>query len=170
MTLLTWNKEPARYFSNKDSGSAENCNSGPATMASNMQVPCTQGKETLYREEKEVGRAIVNKEIMAFYWLSPWQERRWVFLLPVGLCYHCRAWGLSLLVSQLYFSKYLYWSIIAIQCCVSICCITKWISYTYTCIPISPPSCISLPSSLSHPSRWSQSTELISLCYAAASH
>ena len=40
----------------------------------------------------------------------------------------------------------------------------------YTYIPISPPSCISLPPSLSHPSRWSQSTELISLCYAAASH
>ena len=35
---------------------------------------------------------------------------------------------------------------------------------------ISPPSCVSLPPSLSHPSRWSQSTELISLCYAAASH
>ena len=29
---------------------------------------------------------------------------------------------------------------------------------------------LSLPPSLSHPSRWSQSTELISLCYAAASH
>ena len=28
----------------------------------------------------------------------------------------------------------------------------------------------SLPPSLSHPSRWSQSTELISLCYVAASH
>ena len=27
-----------------------------------------------------------------------------------------------------------------------------------------------LPPSLSHPSRWSQSTELISLCYAATSH
>ena len=47
---------------------------------------------------------------------------------------------------------------------------TKWISYTYTYIPTSPHSCISLPPSLSHPSRWSQSTELISLCYAAASH
>ena len=39
----------------------------------------------------------------------------------------------------------------------------------YTYIPISPPSCVSLPPSLSHPSRWSQSTELISLCYVAAS-
>ena len=35
----------------------------------------------------------------------------------------------------------------------------------YTYIPISPPSCISLPPRLSHPSRWSQSTKLISLCY-----
>ena len=33
--------------------------------------------------------------------------------------------------------------------------------------PLASPS---LPPSLSHPSRWSQSTELISLCYAAASH
>ena len=40
----------------------------------------------------------------------------------------------------------------------------------YTYIPISPPSCVSLPPSLPHPSRWSQSTELISLCYVAASH
>ena len=31
--------------------------------------------------------------------------------------------------------------------------ITKWISYTYTYIPLSPPSCISLPPSLSHPDR-----------------
>ena len=51
--------------------------------------------------------------------------------------------------------------------CVSFCFVTKWISYTYTYIPISPPSCVSLPPSLSQPSRWSQSNELISLCYAA---
>ena len=37
-------------------------------------------------------------------------------------------------------------------------------------IPIASLSCISLPPSLSHPSRWSQSTELISLCHVAASH
>ena len=40
--------------------------------------------------------------------------------------------------------------------------------YTYN--PISPPSCVSLPPSLSHPSRSLKSTELISMCYAAASH
>ena len=40
----------------------------------------------------------------------------------------------------------------------------------YTYILISSPSCISFPPSLSHPSRWSQSTKLISLCYVASSH
>ena len=40
----------------------------------------------------------------------------------------------------------------------------------YTYIPISPPSCVSLPPSLSQPYRWTQNTELTSLCSAAASH
>ena len=66
-----------------------------------------------------------------------------------------------------FLKKYLYWSIIAFQWCVSFCFITKWISYTYTYIPISPASCVSLPPSLYHPSRWSQSTELISRKHSA---
>ena len=48
--------------------------------------------------------------------------------------------------SKTFFFKHLYWSIIALQWCVSFCFITKWISYTYTHIPISPTSCVS-----SHP-------------------
>ena len=40
----------------------------------------------------------------------------------------------------------------------------------HTHIPMSPPSYNSLPPSLSHHSRWSQRTKLISLCHAAASH
>ena len=64
----------------------------------------------------------------------------------------------------------LYWSIIVSQYHVSFCCTTKRISYMHTHVPICPPSWASLLSSLSHPSRSSQSTEPISLCYAAASH
>ena len=40
-----------------------------------------------------------------------------------------------------FFFKHLYWSIIALQWCVSFCFITKWISYTYTyLLPLASPS------------------------------
>ena len=82
--------------------SAENCNSGSATMVSHMWGLAGQGKETAFIEEKEVRRAIVNKQSVAFHWLSPCWERRGVFLLPVGLCCPHRVWELPLLVSGLY--------------------------------------------------------------------
>ena len=49
------------------------------------------------------------------------------------------------------FFKHLYWSIITLQWCVSFCFITKWISYTYTYVPISLPSYVSLPPTLPIP-------------------
>ena len=50
--------------------------------------PCaslSRAREKLfYRGEREVGRAVVNQESVAFHWLNPCQERRVIFL-PVGL-------------------------------------------------------------------------------------
>ena len=48
---------------------------------------------------EEVARAVVNTDSMAFQRLSPGHERRGMFLLPLGLCYHHRVSELSLLVS-----------------------------------------------------------------------
>ena len=95
------------------------------------------------------------------------------FLFHYGLLQDIEYNSLCYTVGPCYLSIFLidlYWSIVASQYCVSFCCTTKWISHVHTHVPISPPSWASLPSSLSHPSRSSQSTELISLCYAAASH
>ena len=44
---------------------------------------------------------------------------------------HQRNW-VCFTFSFFFFFKHLYWSIIALQWCVSFCFITKWISYTYT--------------------------------------
>ena len=61
-----------------------------------------------------------------------------------------------------YFSSFS-WIIVALQCCISFCFTTMWMSCKCTWIPspwATPPS---------HPSGSSQSTELSSLCYIAAS-
>ena len=58
------------------------------------KFPQGKGRRRFHRGEKEVGRARVNKESMAFHWLSPCPERSGVFLLPNELCSRCRVWKL----------------------------------------------------------------------------
>ena len=60
--------------------------------------PCTSPHtaregEHFYKGKKEVGRALVNKQALGFHWESPCQERRWIFLFPIG---PCRVWELPL--------------------------------------------------------------------------
>ena len=56
--------------------------------------------------EKEIGRARVNTERVAFHWLCPYQEGREVFLLIFELHCHHRAWS-SQLVPRLLSPGYL---------------------------------------------------------------
>ena len=71
-------------------------------------------------------------------------------------------------ILQSIFLIFFYWIIFTSQCCVSFCCITKWISYMYTYI-LSPWASL-LPHHPSYPSRSSQNTEMDSMCYTAVAH
>ena len=68
--------------------------------------------ESFYREGTEVGRALVNKQPMAFHCLSPSQERRGDFLLPGGLYYGHRTqqFQLHLIEISVYLFIYIYTS------------------------------------------------------------
>ena len=77
-----------------------------------------KARNTLLLEAgEEVARVVVNTDSVAFQRLSPRQERKRMFLLPLGLCYHCRVSELSLLVSWLLnwgFSLLIFYSVLEI--------------------------------------------------------
>ena len=109
---------------------------------------------------------IVNK---VFFFFTSYPIHSYIQVSPIVPIISFVVWG-GFLFCFCFFLIHLYWSIIASQYRVSFCCTTKRISHMHTHVPISPASWASLPPSLSHPSRSSQSTEQISLCYGAASH
>ena len=93
---------------------------------------------------------IVKEELKLFIF----KVRKFWFQIISWSHYHHYFYSINLFILQFlfsYFLLFLYWSVIASQWCVSFCFITKWISYTYTYIPISPPSWVSLPPTLPIP-------------------
>ena len=57
----------------------------------------------------------------------------WLLSVPWCLGSQQNFWELK--ASGVLFLNYFYWSLIALQGCISSCCIAKWISHTYTYIP-----------------------------------
>ena len=106
-----WPKTNSKYFSSKDGLIQDQQRiASQALHPWWVEVhPCTspsrQEKKTFYGEGKEGEKAGINKEFVAFHWLSPCQERRGVFLFPVELCYCHTVWELPALVSQLYLTE-----------------------------------------------------------------
>ena len=59
------------------------------------------------------------KKVLDFHWLNPCQERRGVFLLPLGLSYRHSAWELPLLISELYLSEVSVYQLFTSSSCYS---------------------------------------------------
>ena len=109
--LLSRKTQTARYFSSKGGFIRDQQRIAIWDLqpwwAISHYPPVRKG-ESSWRVEKEIGRARVNTELMAFHWLRPCQERREVFLLTFELCCHHRAWCSQLfphLVSPLYLTE-----------------------------------------------------------------
>ena len=90
-------------------GSTENCNSASTTIVRCVQIPLvTREKEHFLQRWKWSWEGYINKEPMAFHWLSPCWEKGGTFLLPVELSYCHRVWELPILVSQIFLIRFLF--------------------------------------------------------------
>ena len=89
--LLIRDKQAARYLSSKDG--LYKIKRELLFKVRNHGKPCVSpaqnGNNTVIERQRESGGCI-NKEAMGFRWLNPFQERRGVFPLSIGLCYDQR--------------------------------------------------------------------------------
>ena len=101
--------------------------------------------------------SLIKENLWVYSWLyiggiQPWRYIRMIYDILKHTNIQALNWIYWIRISAyLFIFKYLYWSIIALQWYVSFCFITKWISYTYTYVPISLPCCVSLPPTLPIP-------------------
>ena len=90
-------------------GSTENCNSGSTSIVRYVQIPLvTREKEHFLQRWKWSWEGYINKERIAFHWLSPCWGKRGTFLLPIGLSYCHRVWEFPILVSQIFLIRFLF--------------------------------------------------------------
>ena len=76
------------------------CNHG-----SHIQAPEAKEGEHSHKREKEIGRVVVNKETIAFHWLSCFQEREGSLIFLLGSAISFQGLRASPLISQLYLIK-----------------------------------------------------------------